>query len=333
MCKMYVIGCGRLSGNYRRDYSSLTELMVKDCIFCSSLHKVFSEMAKADPEKLQHPDSQYYYWTIRTAAKSRESKNSIVIAFYPRLRKTEVETNTIPQPEISDTPTAFGCTVDLNDDSGSSNNNSNLKNDFLTLGNHFPPRKFHFLAEHELGQIPTRDDIGVTTNLASKAVGQQIKAWINECNERHEKCIKVSKTTWVPTRLLDVRFGDGSSIRLVDTKEEGAEGPYVTLSHCWGPNHKFSTTTYETETLYRTQGIKIPDLKSTNFEQAISVARHLGIRYIWIGKSKCTRATWNILLARAHFSQIRFVLSKDQMGTLKLRASSCTRFIGIHTAT
>lgn len=290
MCETHIVGCGKLSGTIRRDYSSLNENMVKECIFCSSLYKDFSDMANVNPKKHQYPDSQCYYWTIRTAAKSRESKNSIAVAFYPILPKKKVDTSGTPQSGMCDAPTAFTYTADSNNDHSSSSGDTSIpKNDISNLGSLFPPRRFHFLAEDELGQVPTRDDLGVTTDLASKAVGQQIKAWIHECNERHDKCIKVSKTTWVPTRLLDLQFGDGSSIRLVNTKDEGAEGPYITLSHCWGPDVKFLTTTYKTETLHRTQGIKITDLKSTNFEQAIDVARRLGIRYIWIGKSIYTK--------------------------------------------
>jgi hypothetical protein len=165
-------------------------------------------------------------------------------------------------------------------------NPSKSGGNILSLKRHAQPLKFHFLSEDELEEVPTQDDIGTTTNLASKAVGRQIKKWIHDCNEGHAKCVKAARTTWVPTRLLDLQFGDGTSVRLIDTRYEHTIGPYVTLSHCWGsddlPGNRCLTTSADTVMLHQTKGIKISDMNSTNFEQAIDVARHINIRYIWI---------------------------------------------------
>ncbi|EAT86594.2 hypothetical protein SNOG_05530 [Parastagonospora nodorum SN15] len=197
--------------------------------------------------------------------------------FHPAMKKEDIESSVAPLLGAGG-----GSKASYDVASHSRGTQSHFKDDASHLGSIYPSRMFHFIAEDELGQSLMKDELGATTDVASKAVGLQVKAWIYNCNEHHENCMKASKTTWVPTRLLDLVFGDESSIRLVNAKEEGVQGPYVTLSHCWGPNPKFLTTTREREKLHMTKGIKISDLKSTNFEEAISVARHLGIRYIWI---------------------------------------------------
>jgi hypothetical protein len=71
---------------------------------------------------------------------------------------------------------------------------------------------------------------------------------------------------------------------LVITADENTSGPYITLSHCWGPptpENTFLTTQGEKEKEYTMNGIKVAKL-SVNFQQAISIARFMGIRYMWI---------------------------------------------------
>ncbi|KAF2831216.1 HET-domain-containing protein, partial [Ophiobolus disseminans] len=209
-------------------------------------------MPKADRDRLRDSDSPVFHWTIRTTAKSRESKNSMVVTFH-RMTKPLID---------------------------SMNSESQLRSRL----NQTPPQRFHLLRDDDLGHIPTKDSVGHTTDPSNKAMEQQLNNWIQDCNQNHPKCIKAEKTTWVPTRLLDLQFGDLSSVRLIKTAEEGTKGPYVTLSHCWGPptpNNKFLCTYGETEEEYKTKGIKVSAL-SKNFQQAISVARHVKIRYIWI---------------------------------------------------
>lgn len=86
---------------------------------------------------------------------------------------------------------------------------------------------------------------------------------------------------WYPTRLVDV--GDNSSscshIRLIETAGEHPAGPYATLSHCWGSANFIKL---ERSTVNHFQkGIPMIELPKT-FRDAITVARHLGIRYLWI---------------------------------------------------
>lgn len=78
--------------------------------------------------------------------------------------------------------------------------------------------------------------------------------------------------------MLDVGSPDDEfSIRLYETSNETAR--YICLSHCWGGANLFKT---ETDSLLaRTQQIDWNDLPKT-FQDAITMTRALGIRYLWI---------------------------------------------------
>jgi hypothetical protein len=61
--------------------------------------------------------------------------------------------------------------------------------------------------------------------------------WITDCIANHPLCSNVDKDfRWYPTRLLDcgsLGSSDGS-YRLIETGNADLDGPYMTLSHCWG---------------------------------------------------------------------------------------------------
>lgn len=100
-----------------------------------------------------------------------------------------------------------------------------------------------------------------------------LKRWMENCMEVHEKC-KGDGLSQLPTRVLDV---SEDQVRLYETKKELE--PYLTLSHCWGKAQIITTTTETKEE--RINGIPWPSLSKT-FQDAITVTRHLGFRYIWI---------------------------------------------------
>jgi hypothetical protein len=261
-CETTIFGSEKLSGTYQRQYSHLQLSIAKRCIFCCTLYKDLLQMPKSDCNNHQDAESPVFWWTIRRTARSRESNNSIVISFHSSQRQKT--------------------------------HDKESNQDALTIGfpNHgdalsTPARpmtyRFHLLSEDDLGHVPTKHELGLTTEPSSKS-GNQIKQWIENCIRNHPNCRRKVETTWVPTRLLDLQFGDLTSVRLVKTAEEHTSGPYITLSHCWGPQtaeNTFLTTQGEHEELYKKKGIKITDL-SVNFQQAISVARFLGVRFIWI---------------------------------------------------
>ncbi|KAF2190379.1 HET-domain-containing protein [Zopfia rhizophila CBS 207.26] len=134
----------------------------------------------------------------------------------------------------------------------------NPKNSSSTQNQH-STRTFYLFPEDDLAHIPAKDELGFTTNPSING-GHQIKKWIQDCDH------------------------NPSTIHLIKTADENIKGPYITLSHCWGPRTKeneFLTLQGETEEEYKTKGLKLTAL-SINFQQAISVARFIGMRYIWI---------------------------------------------------
>lgn len=84
----------------------------------------------------------------------------------------------------------------------------------------------------------------------------------------------------LPPRVLDIA-GDETpptSIRLLVNKS-GSRGRFATLSHRWGTTMPYRTTLANIE--QRRQCIQVRDLPQT-FQDAITVTRLLGIRYLWI---------------------------------------------------
>ena len=110
-----------------------------------------------------------------------------------------------------------------------------------------------------------------------------IRAWISECRKNHPMC-RSTKSHGKPTRLVDVLPGSRSDIvRLVDVTEfhSAEEMTYTALSHCWGADSRyhFMTTTHNEAS--RRQVIDYAALPKT-YQDAVSITRKLGIRYIWI---------------------------------------------------
>ena len=108
------------------------------------------------------------------------------------------------------------------------------------------------------------------------------KGWLASCSREHEACGKGTKTSWYPTRLLDLSdpSADLSSIRLRLIGSEPIDTEYVTLSHRWGQASIFRLTK-DTFTGLR-DGFDSSILPQT-FQDAMAFAkRNLKIRYMWI---------------------------------------------------
>jgi hypothetical protein len=107
--------------------------------------------------------------------------------------------------------------------------------------------------------------------------------WLDTCDRFHHSCSKLKdereRTRRYPTRLLDVGPLDEKrpTVKLIETSKSSPQGDYLTLSHCWGASQviKLMSTNYE-EFL-----VRVPELPRT-FRHAITVARRLRIRYLWI---------------------------------------------------
>jgi hypothetical protein len=119
------------------------------------------------------------------------------------------------------------------------------------------------------GAIPSSTDDPVIDHLA--------RSWLMKCITEHKTCDRDRDRNWYPARLLDVTRPEP---RLVLTKDEKPEGPYATLSHCWGLN--LTHITLKASTLAKSQDSVPLSEMPKNFCDAIHVAKWLDLKYVWI---------------------------------------------------
>lgn len=105
-----------------------------------------------------------------------------------------------------------------------------------------------------------------------------IKQWLGQCTTRHVKCNEHGsrKNARLPARLLDL---SNDQLRLIATEESKPDGPYVSLSHCWGSGQYFKLTT---ATIGHMKAGFSKSLLSRTFNDAIRVTLQLGLKYLWI---------------------------------------------------
>lgn len=99
--------------------------------------------------------------------------------------------------------------------------------------------------------------------------------WLRNCIENHTTTCCSAKDTRLPTRVLDIG-GELKEIRIIETNKR--QGQYACLSHCWGTSQVLTTTK---DTLKANEAIPWSKLPKT-FQDAIEVARAVGLKYIWI---------------------------------------------------
>ncbi|KAI1392063.1 heterokaryon incompatibility protein-domain-containing protein [Hypoxylon trugodes] len=126
------------------------------------------------------------------------------------------------------------------------------------------------------------DSIGFGSPVASTAHSIKCmsfaKAALDQCIQKHHDCGQSDTNPILPTRVLDLGEND-SSIKLLEPAP-GTRAQYVALSHCWGANAKRLETKQARLEDFKSS-IPWPDLPPT-FQDAVTVTRCLGIRYLWI---------------------------------------------------
>jgi hypothetical protein len=130
------------------------------------------------------------------------------------------------------------------------------------------------------------EEIPLSFDTSSAEAWQKAMTWLSRCLHDHVTCNETSKFPWYPTRLICVSSNQTAAgrVRLVCTADQRPDGPYVTLSHCWGQ--------LQILRLLRTNidefrsGISFTKLPRT-FQEAVTIAQRLGISWIWID-SLCT---------------------------------------------
>jgi hypothetical protein len=99
--------------------------------------------------------------------------------------------------------------------------------------------------------------------------------WLSTCSETHQLC-KSDEEGLLPTRLLSLT---GPSPRLVLASELSQRPQYATLSHSWGSHDVIQLTTDNLESFMGE--LPVESLPKT-FKEAIEIAQHLGLGYMWI---------------------------------------------------
>ncbi|KAF4337775.1 het-domain protein [Fusarium beomiforme] len=122
------------------------------------------------------------------------------------------------------------------------------------------------------------ETLGSSTD--SDAAWDMMRHWISECQQNHvDSGLRMEEAApWYPTRLLDLGDPNSTSVpRLIETATSIPQGPYLSLSHCWGTKYHICATKDNLKTLY----VGISGLPKT-FLHAIAATRNLGYRYLWI---------------------------------------------------
>jgi hypothetical protein len=104
-----------------------------------------------------------------------------------------------------------------------------------------------------------------------------IAGLIERCEQTHPECAQVHDPP-LPTRLLDIACPEG--VQLVSPPRH-ATGRYCALSHCWGTSLTPVPKTTRATLASRQTQITESELSET-FRNAITLSRHLSVRYIWI---------------------------------------------------
>ena len=104
------------------------------------------------------------------------------------------------------------------------------------------------------------------------------RKWLDTCVGYHEAC-RLEHDPQLPTRVLDVAVsGADDTVRLHIATDNGT-GRYVALSYCWGGAKQAMLTSDNLKEMIG--GVKINELSRTA-QDAITVTRRLGLRFLWI---------------------------------------------------
>ncbi|ETS74032.1 hypothetical protein PFICI_13898 [Pestalotiopsis fici W106-1] len=130
-----------------------------------------------------------------------------------------------------------------------------------------------------------------------------VSSWVESCDKSHGTVCFTGKARQ-PTRLIEVAAEDGSaSLRLITSPAYAAER-YVALSYCWGQDPTLRLEMDNISALH--ESINMENLPQT-IQDAISLTRYLGIRYLWVdalciiqGRNKTAKADWTRESNRMH---------------------------------
>lgn len=103
------------------------------------------------------------------------------------------------------------------------------------------------------------------------------RTYVSRCVEGHAQCNARMDSMNYPTRLLELsKF----TAKIIHPVIDGAIGPYVALSYCWGPKPNFIRLTASNKDELEA-GFPL-DYLPIAFQEAINLVKSLGYRYLWI---------------------------------------------------
>jgi len=111
------------------------------------------------------------------------------------------------------------------------------------------------------------------------------KQAIETCDAGHEECKRNRETSFLPTRLIDVR--DENKVRLVAgsvISSSTCDTPrYAALSYCWGPGYHAQYQLKTTRDNIDAHFTEIPiDQSPPLLRDAIYATRELGVSFLWV---------------------------------------------------
>lgn len=108
--------------------------------------------------------------------------------------------------------------------------------------------------------------------------------WLKHCAKEHHLCrkeLEANNSSPLPKRVIDVGSDDNSSIHIFEHSDEtpSTKERYTALSHCWGlTQHILSLRENIDKWKKNVPWLMLPK----TFQEAITMTRKLGIRYLWI---------------------------------------------------
>ncbi|KAL3302438.1 heterokaryon incompatibility protein [Colletotrichum asianum] len=295
-CQRNVLESEKLWGYHHSDFVNFKNAAESGCVFCERLAHATQDLKSWFDNTNETP--ALYRWNTREAARMRDTGSFFSITFRPVPGRKKGEAKSEDLPELR---------FDLFPEEG--------------------------MSRPYLGFIPNENSLGAGTD--SEESVTQMAEWVSRCANDHPNCKRRhGSLDFIPTRVLDVgteKTWPPKYVKLVDTKEMGVKGPYMTLSHCWGKGkfvqltekdmEEFTTTGIPWETAPHGQDI----CGNVNFAQALKITWLLKQRYIWID-SVCiiqdSKDDWNVESKLMHkvyrnsFCNLAAAVSEDHTGGL-----------------
>ncbi|KAK0106884.1 hypothetical protein ONS95_003605 [Cadophora gregata] len=135
--------------------------------------------------------------------------------------------------------------------------------------------------QRSLAKLARKSDLMDSSGLGGGS-DEEPYSWLSHCINRHEKCftsLGLPRSSWLPTRLLDIRdIAVSHRVKLYCT-EPGDSLEYATLSHRWEADDQLRLLTGNIKSFLN--GISVETLSKT-FQQAIAMCRKLLLNFIWI---------------------------------------------------